>query len=188
MTIQELLLQAGRYPWTLLGVFVSVPLATRVVGRLHGRGQGGTTPWRYLYATLIYISCAPGLFATVVTTYTLFFTSVNLLEVNALVYLLPVASMVVTLVLLGQNVDFAAVPGFHRLSGLMTLIGVSFAVALAISKTRLWLFFGGSIFLLFAIAAVAFGFMKWGAHALFRRRADPRERPPDFRDELGRHR
>ena len=128
----------------------------------------------------------PGLFAAVVTAYTLFFTSANLLEVNALVYLLPVVSMVVTLILLGKNVDLDAVPGFHRLSGLMTLIGVSFAIALAVSKTRVWLFFGGSIFLLFAIAAVAFVFMRWGARALFRRRDEPRERPPAFMDELRR--
>jgi hypothetical protein len=188
VTIQEFLVFAGRYPWALLGVFVSVPVATWVVGRLHRCGQGGTTPWKYLYATLVYISCVPGLFAAVVTAYSLFFTSANLLEVNALVYLLPIVSMVVTLVLLGQNVDFAEVPGFHRLSGLMTLIGVSFAVALAISKTRVWLFFGGSIFLLFAIAAVAFVFMKWGIRAGFRRSSEQKERRPDFMDELGRHR
>ena len=70
----------------------------------------------------------------------------------------------------------------------MTLIGVRFALALAISKTRVWLFFGGSIFLLFAIAAVALVFMKWGIRALFRRSSAQKERPPDFMDELGRHR
>ena len=96
--------------------------------------------------------------------------------------------MVLTLILLGKNVDFDAVSGFHRLSGLMTLIGVSLTIALAISKTRLWLFFAGSIFLLFAIAAVAFGFMKWGTRTLFRGRDELRETPPDFLDELGRRR
>ena len=160
MTIQELLQYAGRYPGAILGVFGSVPVVTWVVGRLHGRGRGGAVPWKYIYAALVYTSCVPGLFAAVVTGYALFFTSVNLLEVNALVYLLPVVSMVVTLILLGQNVDFDAVPGFQRLSGLMTLIAVSFVVALAISKTRLWIFFGGSIVLLFALAAVAFVVMK----------------------------
>ena len=179
-------MHAGRYPWVILGVFVSVPVVTWTAGRLHGRDRGGATPWKYLYATLVYVSCVPGLFAAVVTAYTLFFTSANLLEVNALVYLLPVVSMVVTLILLGKNVDLDAVPGFHRLSGLMTLIGVSFAIALAVSKTRMWFFFGGSIFLLFAIAAVAFVFMRWGARALFRRRDEPRERPPAFMDELRR--
>ena len=103
-----------------------------------------------------------------------------------MVYLLPVVSMGVTLALLRQSVDFDAVPGFHRLSGLMTLLGLSFVVALAISKTRLWILFGGSIFLLFALAAVAFVFMKWGTRALFRRRDEPREGPPDVMDELGR--
>jgi hypothetical protein len=51
-----------------------------------------------------------------------------------------------------------------------------------------WLFCGGSILLLFAIAAVAFVFMKWGIRAVFRRRSEQKERSPDFMDELGRHR
>lgn len=188
MSIQDLLLNAGGYPWAIVSVFVSVPVATWVVGRLHGRGRGGTTPWKHLYATFVYLTCVPGLFAAVVTAYSFFLTSTNLLEVNALVYLLPIVSMVVTLVLVRQNVDLDEVPGFHRLSGLMTLIGMSFAVALAISRTRVWLFFGGSVLLLFAIAAAAFAFMTWGTRALFRRSRDRRERAPDFLDELGRRR
>jgi hypothetical protein len=188
MTIQELLQQAGRYPWVITGFFASVPLVAWIVGRLHGRGRGGAPPWTYIYATLVYVSCVPGLFAAVVTAYALFFTAANLLEVNVLVYLLPVVSMTVTLVLVGKNVDFDAVPGFHRLSGLMTLLTVSFVVALAVSRTRLWIVFGGSIFLLFGLAAVAFVCLRWGARALFRRRDEPRDRRPDIREELGRRR
>jgi len=188
VTIQEWLLRAGQYPWAIVGVFVAVPVATWVLGRLHGRGRGGATPWKHLYAALVYISCVPGLFTAVVTAYAVFFTSTNLLEVNAVVYLLPTVSMVVTLVLLRQNVDVAEIPGFHRLSGLMTLIGVSFAVALAISRTRVWLFFGGSIFLLFAIAAAAFALMRWGTRAFFRRSTEQKERAPDFLDDVRRRR
>ena len=150
--------------------------------------DGGATPWKHLYAIFVYLACVPGLFAAVVTAYSLFLISTNLLEVNALVYLLPIVSMVVTLVLVRQNVDLDEVPGFHRLSGLMTLIGVSFIVALAIARTRVWLFFGGSVLLLFAIAAAAFTFMTWGTRALFRRNRDRRERAPDFLEEFGRRR
>ena len=188
VSIQDFLLRAGAYPWAILSVFVAVPVATWLVGRLHGPGRGGTTPWKQLYATFVYLTCVPGLFAAVVAAYSLFLTSTNLLEVNALVYLLPIVSMVVTLVLVRQTVNLDEVPGFHRLSGLMTVIGVSFAVALAISRTRVWLLFGGSIFLLFAIAAAAFAFMTWGTRALFRRSKDRRERAPDFLDEVRRRR
>ena len=71
MTIQELLQQAGRYPWVITGFFASVPLVTWIAGRLHGRGRGGAPPWTYIYATLVYVSCVPGLFAAVVTAYAL---------------------------------------------------------------------------------------------------------------------
>ena len=136
MTIQELLQQAGRYPWVITGFFVSVPLVTWMMGRLHGRERGGAPPWTYIYATLVYLSCVPGLFAAVVTAYALFFTAANLLEVNVLVYLLPVISMTVTLALVGKNVDFDAVPGFYRLSGLMTLLWFRYLRPLMKDRTQ----------------------------------------------------
>ena len=85
------------------------------------------------------------MFAGVLTAYALFFTKENLLDVSIVVYLLPIVSMVVTLVLIRKNVSFEDVPGFERLSGLMVMIACSFAIALVIQKTRIWIVFGGSI-------------------------------------------
>ena len=102
------------------------------------------------------------MFASVLTAYTLFISRENLLDVNPLVYFLPVVSMVVTLVFIRKNVSFDEVPGFDRLSGLMVMVGCSFAVALAIQKTNIWIFFGGSIERLFILAAGVFALLKWG--------------------------
>jgi len=82
------------------------------------------------------------MFAGVLTAYALFFTKENLLDVSIVVYLLPIISMVVTLVLIRKNVSFEDVPGFERLSGLMVMIACSFAIALVIQKTRIWIIFG----------------------------------------------
>ena len=71
-------------------------------------------------------------------------------------------------------------PGFDRLSGLMVMMGCSFAIALAIQKTSIWLFFGGPIAQLFVLAAGAFGLLKWGAYMLFRRRDEPKQERPKF--------
>ena len=56
-----------------------------------------------------------GLFAAVITAYGLFFTRTNLLEVNLLVYALPIVSMAFTLLAVRRNVEFESIPGFDRL-------------------------------------------------------------------------
>lgn len=178
MTTREFIQAVDRHPLILVAVFVVVPLLAWACGRLHGKGRGGTAPWKYIYSVLVYAACVPGLFAAVLTAYALFFTRENLLDASLLVYFLPIVSMVVALVGIRKRVSFDEVPGFDRLSGLMVTIGLSFAIALAIDKTRIWIWFGGSIETLAVVAVGIFGLLKWGAHTLFRGRDEaPRQRP-----------
>ena len=102
--------------------------------------------------------------------YALFFTSENLLDVNALVYILPVVSMGLTLALVGRNVRFERIPGFGRLGGLMLILGLTFGMVLALHKTRIWLVFGGSMGNLLLALLGAFILFKVGAHLLFGRK------------------
>ncbi len=180
MTTRDLIHQADQHPVALAAALSALPLFAWVVGRFHDRGRGGAGPWNYLYAVLIYLACVPGMCASVLTAYTLFFSRENLLDTNLLVYFLPIMSMVVTLVFIRKNVPFDDVPGFDRLSGLMVMVGCSFAIALAIQKTRIWIFFGGSIERLFILAAGIFGLLKWGTYMLFRRRDEPKTERPKF--------
>ena len=101
---------------------------------------------------------------------------------NPLVYFLPIVSMVATLVFIRKIVSFDEIPGFDRLSGLMVMVGCSFAVALAVQKTNIWIFFGGSIERLLLLAAAVFALLKWGAYMVFRRRDEPKAEPPNFPD------
>lgn len=180
MTIEQLFDAVGRQPWIVLAVFVALPLAAFVVGRLHETDRGGQAPWKYVYALLVYLICIPGVFASVVTGYSLFFVSTNLLQANVLVYFLPIVSMVVTLALIGKSVEFKQVPGFDRLSGLIIMIAVSFVIALAVTKTRIWLMFGASIEVLFGIALLAFALLRWGSYTLFRRKDEKRLDLPEM--------
>ena len=180
MTTREFIHLAGQHPVALAAAFVAPPVVAWAMGRLHERGRGGVAPWKYLYAVLVYLACVPGMFAGVLTAYVLFMSHENLLDVNPLIYFLPVVSMIVTLVFIRKNVAFDEVPGFERLSGLMVMVGCSFAAALAIQKTNIWLFFGGSIEKLFLLAGGIFALLKWGTYALFRRRDEPKIEPPKF--------
>lgn len=180
MTIRELIQAVGDHPYIMTGALVAVPVLAWLIGLIHGKDNGGKSPWKYIYSVLVYAVCVPGLFSAVVTAYSMFFSKENLLDVNPLVYFAPVVSMIVTLILIRKNVSFDDVPGFDRLSGLMIMIGCSFAVALAIDKTRIWVFFGGSIERLFILAVGIFALIKWGAYMLFRRRDEPKQDMPDL--------
>ena len=180
MTTRDLIQWAGQHPVLLLLAFVAPPVLAWLAGRWPGKEQGPRPPWKYLYALLVYLVCVPGMLAGVLTAYTLFFSGENLLDANLLVYFLPIASMIATLVLIRKNVSFDDMPGFDRLSGLMAMVGCSFALALFIQKTRIFLFFGGSIEKLFLLAAGLFALLKWGTYMLFRRRDERKREPPQF--------
>jgi hypothetical protein len=180
MNIRDLIQQADKHPWILMIVFVALPVVAWLLRVLHGPGGGAVAPWKYVYSVLVYVVCVPGLFSSVLTAYAMFFRNENLLEVNLLIYFLPIVSMVVTLVFVHKNVGFEAVPGFDRLSGLMIMIACSFALALAVSKTRIFIGFFGSIDRLFLLAAGIFALLKWGSYMVFRRKDEPVQPRPRF--------
>ena len=178
MTVRQLIDFLAHNSFILLVFFVALPAISWLIGIIHKRGQGGMAPWKYIYSALIYFVCIPGIFSFVITAYSLFFRNENLLDVNVLVYILPIVSMTVTLILVKKNVNFDLIPGFDRLLGLMTMIAVSFILALAIQKTRIWILFGGSIMMLIAFAAFFFALLKWGSYMLFRRKDEPKKTRP----------
>jgi hypothetical protein len=180
MTTRDLIQWAGQHAVVLFLGFVAPPVLAWLAGRWHGKERGKLAPWKYLYAVLVYLVCVPGMFAGVITAYTLFFSRENLLDANLLVYFLPIASMIATLVFIRKNVSFNEVPGFDRLSGLMVMVGCSFVLALVIQKTNVWVFFGGSIEKLFLLAAGIFALLKWGTAMLFRRRDESKQDWPKF--------
>jgi len=180
MTINDLIKLANGHLLALLIFFVVPPIIAWLCGKIHGRGNGATSPWRYIYSVLVYLVCIPGLFASVLTGYQLFFQRGDLMNVNLAIYFLPIVSMIVTLIFIHKTVDFQNVPGFDRISGLMVMIGCSFVIALIIDKLRILFFFHGSIAIFIALAAGIFALLKWGTYMLFRRRDEPKQPAPKF--------
>jgi hypothetical protein len=162
------------------GYLASLPALAFLVALSHPRGKGNDAPWKYVYSLLVYAACIPGMFGAAITLYMMLFAGENLLDVNMLVTLGPVASMAATLAIAGRNVDFGPLPGFGRLNGLMVVLGLTFGVLFALSRTRLWLVFGGSIFVLIGFAAFVFALIRWGGYMAFRRRDEPERPPPKF--------
>lgn len=179
-SIRDLVQAAAGHPGIGAVLLFAAPLAVSALGLFHGKDRGGSAPWKYLYSVFVYLACVPGMFSAVLICYTLFFTHENLLDVNAAIYFFPFLSMTLTLLLMRRQVRFDEVPGFDRLTGLMVMIAAAFGIVFALSRTRIWLIFGGSLAAFFALAAFAFALLKWGASAVFRGGDEPRQDPPKF--------
>ena len=93
-----------------------------------------------------------------------------MLALDLLVYVLPILSMIATLLVVHKAVDFRDIPGFNRLSGLMLMIGASFLIAFILDRFRIIVLFRGSLLSLLAIAGGAFVLLKIGGRMLFRRK------------------
>ena len=117
---------------------------------------------------MIYLVCIPGVISAVLIGYSLFFVRQNLLEVNFLIYFVPIISMALSFFLIGRRVSFNRLPGFGRLSGLMMMIGLSFLVVLALFKLRLIIGFFGSLESLVVIGIVVFLMFKYASSKLFK--------------------
>lgn len=167
MSIQFLLDQIGNYPLLIIGFFSLPPMLAWLMTRFSVPQEGPLSAWDYGYSVLIYLVGIPGTISVVLIGYSLFMVRQNLLEVDFLVYFMPVISMVVTFLLIGRSSDFDRLPGFERLSGLMMLIGLTFLVVLIIFKLRILVGFFASMESLVAIGIVLFILFKVAAKKLF---------------------
>lgn len=166
MTINQLL-QNISHPVILLIYFISLPLLAFISGFFHPHQEAELSRFRYLYSVLTYLSAIPGSFSVILILYGMFFVRTNLLNVNVLVYFLPLVSMFVTLVIIGKQTQFSKLPGFDKLSGLLVMLGVTFAILLFLYKSRIFIGFFGSFEYLLALGVIVFLVLKWSIKKMF---------------------
>ncbi len=139
MTLQEFFRLLGENPTYVLIFFSLIPL-TALLANFMGRGEGNMPPWTFLYATLIYLVCIPGIFAFTLNIYQFLFDRRSVMETDVLSQILPILSMVATLLIIRQNVSFDTIPGFGKLSGLVLMIVATFAFMWFLDRTRIYVF------------------------------------------------
>ena len=123
----------------VLFYFIATPL-TALLASVFGKGEGHQSPWKYLYAFLIYAVTIPGLFAVSLSIYMFFFERGSIMDANVFTQILPIISMFITLSIIRRNVDLDKVPGFGKLSSLMMLISVVLIVLWIMEKTNIYVF------------------------------------------------
>lgn len=137
MTLQEFFnLLAGNPVW-LLAYFILIPFTALLAGYF-GKGEGEESPWKYLYSTLIYLVCIPGVFAITLSVYLFLFERRSIMQTDMFTQVIPILSMVATLLLIRRNVSLEKVPGFDKVTGFIFMTLALFAVLWVLDKTRIW--------------------------------------------------
>ena len=116
----------------------------------------------------IHLAVIPGVAMALTVGYVLFFVRGNVLaELDAVLVLGPVASMALTLLAASRVMPFDEVPGFDRLSGLMLLSAVAFAVAYLIYRLAFRVLFFSPVVTLVLLFAVAFAALRFAGRRAF---------------------
>ncbi len=167
MSLAEIFTLLDKNPLVLIIISLSLPLLALITGLLHGRGNGGRSPWKYIYSVFIYISSVPGIFFLFIIFYLLVFQKINLLQLNLVTYLLPVISMTAVLLTIRKFTSFDEIPGFKKIIGLFVLLLSTFVILLILDRLRIFLFFRGSILTFMLIWIGIFAALKIAAGILF---------------------
>ena len=155
MTLQQLFADMTANPLPIVFYFLAIPIFAVVLNWVT-KEESYESNWKYVYSTIVYLVCVPGIFSVVLCVYSMFITPQSLLNVNALVYFLPIVSMIATIMIITRGIPMAAVPGFDKLSGLVMLLAATSILVMLISKMRIFTVFFGSIWHLAGLFLILF--------------------------------
>lgn len=141
MTLGDLLNWLSANPGYIAFYFILLPL-TALLLFLFARNEGHLSPWKFIYSGLVYLVSVPGIFAITLMVYQFLFERKSMEQVRIFSELLPVISMFLTIWLIRRNVSLDQVPGFGKLSGLITLISMVLVLMWILDKTRIFVFTG----------------------------------------------
>ena len=139
MTVGELFDSLSQNPVLVLFFFIIIPL-TAYLAFLFGKGEGNDKPWKYLYSTLVFLTCIPGIFAVTLNIYLFLFERISIFDANIYTQVIPILSMILTLWLIRKNVCFEDIPGFGKLHGLILVIGAILTIMWVLDRTRIIVF------------------------------------------------
>ncbi|GAB3643487.1 hypothetical protein [Spirosoma arcticum] len=155
MTLRDVFETVSGQPTLLFLLLMAVPTGAFLVNLGSGKTAEEIWRWRYVYAGLVYLACIPGVFAITLNVYLFLFERQSIWNLNLALQVLPILTMVGTLLLIRRKIPFDYIPGFGRLSGFLTLIAAIMGIMWFIDRTRIY-----------AIAYVPFSYIIIGFIAL----------------------
>ena len=139
MTLKELFSYIGQNPNFVLFYFLIIPVTALLCGIL-GKNEGHLSPWKYLYAFLIYCVSIPGIFAVALNIYFFLFQRGDVMQTDVYMQILPIFVLLVTIWLIRRNVDLELIPGFKTLAGLWLMMFASMSLMFLLDRTRIFVF------------------------------------------------
>ncbi|HRO09554.1 MAG TPA: hypothetical protein PK611_05465 [Saprospiraceae bacterium] len=139
MTLGQFFTAVSNEPYLVMFYFFAMPFTAFLAGIL-GKGEGEYSPWKYLYAVLIYLVCIPGIFAVTLNIYLFLFERQPIMDMNVFTQILPILCMLITLWLIRNNVSLREIPGFDKLSNLVFIITVLISMMWILEKTHILVF------------------------------------------------
>ncbi|MBK9270448.1 MAG: hypothetical protein IPM48_02535 [Saprospiraceae bacterium] len=141
MTLQDFFDLISAHPQYSLIYCLTIPAIALIVGWAT-EPNTWRSPWRYLYSFLIYAIAIPGIFAATLNVYFFFWERRSLLEMDLMVQILPFISMLVTFWISARFISFVEIPGFGKLTALVTIIVVMLLLMWILDRTRIFAFTG----------------------------------------------
>jgi hypothetical protein len=165
MTLEELFARAEASPAAALAYFVALPALAWLAGRLRSKGRVRDSPVRYAYSGLVFLACPPGLLAALALADIL--AHGRFLQAGVFSQILPLASMAATLAVIRRQADPEHIPGFRRVTGFIWLLVLTGLGVYLLTKTRIWIFFGGGVGTLLVAMAALFFLLRWAFERAF---------------------
>jgi hypothetical protein len=157
MTLRELFGLIGENPTLILFYFSLLPTIA-LLANFMGKGEGNIAPWKHLYSVIIFLVSIPGIFAVTLNMYLFLFEKRSIFDTDIYTQILPIVSMVFTLYTIRQNADFEHIPGFNKLSAMISMIVCTLIFMWIIDRTHFIVFTNmpfqyalGLFFILFVI-------------------------------------
>jgi hypothetical protein len=139
MNLQDFFNWIGSNPKIVLFYFLCIPIFASLIGFLANE-KASSAPSLYLYSSLIYLVSIPGIFAMTLNIYLFLFERKSVFDANVYLQILPIFSMIATLIIIRNKVDLNLVPGFDRISGLITMITCAICFMWFLDRTHIYVF------------------------------------------------
>ena len=155
MTVENIIDWLGGFP-NLILIYFSTLFLISIMGLFLVTKRNFRSPINYFYGGLVYAVTLPGILSGVLILYSLFFLKLNLLQLNVFTYYLPVIFTMVTLIIINKTIALKTIPGFDRLSGLVSLIIGAMLITYLLQKMFFGVFFIGNVSYLIGFFGVVF--------------------------------
>ena len=139
MTLRDISDYIAANPSMFLWFLLSIPLLTfltRIWQDPNTPPQQSST--RYFYSVWAYAAAIPGIFAITLNLYTFLFERESIYAKNLIIHVLPIITMVITLMIIKRSVPFEYVPAFGKLSGFVTIIFAMIGIMWFVDRLRIY--------------------------------------------------